>query len=130
MCIVKVNLPHAEFTSLFFSFCIYLQCSAFQGISTYVKQKEGFLFSACGAYLWGTSVATNDNNSTTLAWLCTWHTSSAVVRKWRGFHDNEYTVGSYLRKKNLLRENKKEHDIFTRSHMNVGKCTLMTLADL
>lgn len=34
--------------------------------------------------------------STTLVWLCTWHTSSAVVRKWRGFHDDEYVLGSYL----------------------------------
>jgi phage antirepressor YoqD-like protein len=52
-----------------------------------------------------------------------------VVRKQRGFHDDEYMLGSYLRKKKLLRKKKKEHNIFTRSHMNLGKCKLMNLAD-
>jgi hypothetical protein len=37
--------------------------------------------------------------------MCTWHTSSAVVGKRRGFLDDKYTVRSYLReKKNLIKE--------------------------
>jgi hypothetical protein len=51
-----------------------------------------------------------------------------VVRKRRGFHDDEYMFGSYLGG-GLLRRNKKEHGIFTRSHMNLGKCKLMKQAE-
>jgi hypothetical protein len=49
--------------------------------------------------------------NTTLVWPCIWHTSPAVVRKRRGFHDDEYIFRSYL-VGGLLRRNKKEHGKF------------------
>jgi hypothetical protein len=53
-----------------------------------------------------------------------------VVRKRRGFHDDEYMLGSYLGGGGgLLRKNKKEHSIYTRLHMHLGKYKLMKLAD-